>query len=140
MRVRPAGIPSTASACWTSNCSATERGPPLLFTSCSSRPIPFRPMVVAIDGPAGAGKSTVAKALAKALGLTYLDSGAMYRAVALQAMRDGGRPADHARALDVELTQSPDIRTPEVADAASRVATDPDVRAALVERQRAFLD
>ncbi|MFL5894862.1 MAG: (d)CMP kinase [Thermoleophilaceae bacterium] len=96
-------------------------------------------MVVAIDGPAGAGKSTVAKALAKALGFTYLDSGAMYRAVALRAMRDGGRPADHARDLDVELTQSPDIRTPEVADAASRVATDPGVRAALVERQRALL-
>jgi cytidylate kinase len=93
-------------------------------------------MVVAIDGPAGAGKSTVARALADALGFTYLDSGAMYRAVALQAMRNGGAPADAARALDTDLLTSPDIRTPAVSEAASKVATDPAVRAALVERQR----
>jgi cytidylate kinase len=96
-------------------------------------------MVVAIDGPAGAGKSTVARALAEDLGFTYLDSGAMYRAVALQTMRDGGPPAEQARALDVELLASPDIRTPEVSDAASRVARDPAVRAALVERQREII-
>jgi cytidylate kinase len=96
-------------------------------------------MVVAIDGPAGAGKSTVARALADELGFTYLDSGAMYRAVALQAMRNGGPAAEQARALDVDLLASPDIRTPEVSDAASRVATDPAVRAALVERQREIL-
>jgi cytidylate kinase len=96
-------------------------------------------MVVAIDGPAGAGKSTVARALAEELGFTYLDSGAMYRAVALQTMRDGGPPAEQARALDVELLASPDIRTPEVSDAASRVARDPAVRAALVERQREII-
>jgi cytidylate kinase len=96
-------------------------------------------MVVAIDGPAGAGKSTVARALADELGFTYLDSGAMYRAVALQAMRNGGPPAEQARALDVDLLASPDIRTPEVSDAASRVARDPAVRAALVERQREIL-
>jgi cytidylate kinase len=97
-------------------------------------------MVIAIDGPAGAGKSTVARAVARALGFTYLDSGAMYRAVALR----GGDP----RKLDIRLgervlvdgedvTQA--IRTPEVSEAASRVATDPDVRAALVEKQRALL-
>jgi cytidylate kinase len=96
-------------------------------------------MVIAIDGPAGAGKSTVARAVADALGFTYLDSGAMYRAVALQTLRDGGSPAEQARALDIELTKSPDIRTPEVSDAASRVATDPEVRAALVERQRELM-
>ena len=96
-------------------------------------------MVVAIDGPAGAGKSTVAKALAKELGFTYLDSGAMYRAVALQTLRDGGAPADNARELDLELTRSPEIRTPEVAEGASKVATDPAVRAALVEQQRALI-
>jgi cytidylate kinase len=96
-------------------------------------------MVVAIDGPAGAGKSTVARALADELGFTYLDSGAMYRAVALQAMRNGGPPAEQARALDVDLLASPDIRTPEVSDAASRVARDPAVRAALVERQREII-
>jgi cytidylate kinase len=96
-------------------------------------------MVVAIDGPAGAGKSTVARALADELGFTYLDSGAMYRAVALQAMRSGGPAAEQARALDVDLLASPDIRTPEVSDAASRVARDPAVRAALVERQREII-
>jgi len=93
-------------------------------------------MVVAIDGPAGAGKSTVARALAEALGFTYLDSGAMYRAAALQSLRSGKPAADEARELDTALLSSPDIRTPEVSDAASRVATDPAVRAALVERQR----
>jgi len=96
-------------------------------------------MVVAIDGPAGAGKSTVARAVAEALGFTYLDSGAMYRAVALQAGRSGRPPADEARSLDTSLLQSPDIRTPEVTEAASRVATDPAVRTALVERQRELL-
>jgi CMP/dCMP kinase len=96
-------------------------------------------MVVAIDGPAGAGKSTVAKALARELGFTYLDSGAMYRAVALQTLRNGGRPAENARALDLELTTSPDIRAPEVSEAASKVATDPEVRAALVEKQRELI-
>jgi CMP/dCMP kinase len=96
-------------------------------------------MVVAIDGPAGAGKSTVARALAKALRFTYLDSGAMYRAVALQALRSGGSPADEARALDTALLSSPDIRTPEVSEAASKVATNVDVREALVLRQRELL-
>jgi cytidylate kinase len=96
-------------------------------------------MVVAIDGPAGAGKSTVARALADELGFTYMDSGSMYRAVALQTLREGGSPADQARVLDVELTKSDAIRTPEVAEAASRVATDPDVRAALVDKQRELL-
>lgn len=97
-------------------------------------------MIVAIDGPAGAGKSTVARALADALGFTYLDSGSMYRAVALQALRNGSSPAEAARELDLELAKSPDIRAPEVSDAASRVAKDPDVRAALVEKQRALMN
>ncbi|HEX4718847.1 MAG TPA: (d)CMP kinase [Thermoleophilaceae bacterium] len=96
-------------------------------------------MVVAIDGPAGAGKSSVARALAEALGFTYLDSGAMYRAVALQSARSGKPAAEAARALDTELLSSPDIRTPEVSEAASRVATDRAVRAALVERQRELM-
>ena len=96
-------------------------------------------MVVAIDGPAGAGKSTVARALAEALGFTYLDSGAMYRAVALQALRSGRGPADEARSLDTALLSSGEIRTPEVSEAASKVATDPSVREALVERQRELM-
>src|SRR5215212_8965130 len=96
-------------------------------------------MVVAIDGPAGAGKSTVARALAEALGFTYLDSGAMYRAVALQALRSGRSPVEEARELDTALLTSSDIRTPEVSEAASKVATDPSVRDALVERQRELM-
>jgi CMP/dCMP kinase len=99
-------------------------------------------MLVAIDGPAGAGKSTVARAAADALGFTYLDSGAMYRAVALAAPRD---PASlriafaHGRVLLDGEDVSEAIRTPEISRAASRVATDPAVRAALVEQQRALL-
>ena len=105
-------------------------------------------MVIAIDGPAGAGKSTVARAVAERLGFTYLDSGAMYRAVALTALRDGGDPAGHAAALEISLGErvtvagedvTEAIRTPEVSGAASRVATDPGVRAALVEKQRELL-
>jgi cytidylate kinase len=106
-------------------------------------------MVVAIDGPAGAGKSTVAREAARALGFTYLDSGAMYRAVGLMAIRHGGPPADRAAELDIQLDDrvlangedvTDAIRTPEVAEAASRVATDPGVREALVRKQRELLD
>jgi cytidylate kinase len=97
-------------------------------------------MVVAIDGPAGAGKSSVARALAEVLGFTYLDSGAMYRAVALQSLRSGRPAVEEARNLETELLSSPDIRTPEVSEGASKVATDPEVRAALVERQRELME
>jgi cytidylate kinase len=105
-------------------------------------------MVVAIDGPAGAGKSTVARALAGALGFTYMDSGAMYRAVGLMTKRHGGPAAERARELVIELGESvrangedvtAEIRTPEVSEAASTVATDPEVRAALVDKQRELL-
>lgn len=103
-------------------------------------------MLVAIDGPAGAGKSTVARAAAAALGATYLDTGAMYRCVALARLRDPG--ADPA-ALDIGFDGdrvllggedvSTAIREPAVTEAASHVAVDPAVRAAMVERQRALL-
>ena len=106
-------------------------------------------MIVAIDGPAGAGKSTVARALARELGFTYLDSGAMYRAVALVSLEDPGRtPAEIAGALEVVLGErvllgardvTGEIRTPRVSARASEVAADPAVRAALVERQRALM-
>jgi len=105
-------------------------------------------MIVAIDGPAGAGKSTVARALARALGFRYLDSGAMYRAVGLMAGRLGGPAAERARQLDIRLGDrvvangedvTEAIRTPEVSETASKVATDPEVRAALVEKQRELL-
>jgi cytidylate kinase len=103
-------------------------------------------MLVAIDGPAGAGKSTVARAVARALGFTYLDTGAMYRCVALARLRDPH--ADPAR-LSIEvgdrvLLDGDDvtdaIRAADVTAEASRVAADPAVRAALVVRQRELLD
>lgn len=96
-------------------------------------------MVIAIDGPAGAGKSTVARAVAEKLGFTYLDSGAMYRAVALALVRDpDGNAAERASEIHIDF-DDPAIRAPEVSEAASRIAQDPQVRAALVERQREFL-
>jgi cytidylate kinase len=112
-------------------------------------------MVIAIDGPAGAGKSTVARALAEALGITYLDSGAMYRSVALAALRAGadlddgealGRlarsleisPAGGAVALDGEDVTAA-IRAPVVTAAASRVSVHPQVRDAMVTQQRALI-
>jgi cytidylate kinase len=105
-------------------------------------------MVIAIDGPAGAGKSTVARAVARELGFTYLDTGAMYRAVALAA---AGRLDDAARianGIDIEVGDrvridgqdvTEAIRTPEVSRAASRVAADPGVREALVAKQQAIM-
>jgi cytidylate kinase len=102
-------------------------------------------MVVAIDGPAGAGKSTVARSVADALGFTYLDTGAMYRSVALAAARRGLAAAEIAPSLRIGLGErvtidgedvTDAIRTPEVSEAASRVAADPEVREALVAAQR----
>jgi len=103
-------------------------------------------MLVAIDGPAGAGKSTVARAVAQALGFTYLDTGAMYRAAALARSERGEADLDRvviAFAGDRVLLDGKDvsaaIRTPEASQAASRLATDPGVRAALVAKQRALI-
>jgi CMP/dCMP kinase len=105
-------------------------------------------MVVAIDGPAGAGKSTVARELARALGYTYLDSGAMYRAVGLMTLRRGGAASERAEELELQLGErvtangedvTEAIRAPEVTEAASKVATNPAVRAALVRKQREML-
>jgi cytidylate kinase len=129
-------------------------------------------VLIAIDGPAGAGKSTVARALARRLGFTYLDSGAMYRCVALLALeRPASDPASLARSARIELgggvpggrddaeagahaagAERPrariilggrdvteTIRTPEVSEAASRVAADPGVREALVAKQRELI-
>jgi cytidylate kinase len=104
--------------------------------------------VVAIDGPAGAGKSSVAKALAERLGFTYLDSGAMYRSVALAALERGVEPAEIADALRIEVSDrvrldgrdvTDEIRAPRVSEAASQAAADPDVRRAMAEEQRRLL-
>ncbi|HEX2102795.1 MAG TPA: (d)CMP kinase [Solirubrobacteraceae bacterium] len=99
-------------------------------------------MLVAIDGPAGAGKSTVARAAADALGFTYLNSGAMYRAVALAGDRE---PASLHIAFDGDrvLLDGEDvterIRAAEISDLASKRAADPSVREALVAKQRELL-
>jgi cytidylate kinase len=112
-------------------------------------------MVIAIDGPAGAGKSTVARAVAAELGFTYLDSGAMYRSVALAA-REAGLDADDAAALGPLATGleidfdgrrvlldgrdvSEEIRRPEITADASRVSVHPVVREAMVARQQALI-
>src|SRR3954468_3706585 len=105
-------------------------------------------MVVAIDGPAGAGKSSVARALARELGFSYLDSGAMYRAVALSLAEKPGAAAERARDVTIELGErvlldgedvTDAIRGREVSEGASQIASDPGVRAALVAKQREML-
>ena len=104
--------------------------------------------VVAIDGPAGAGKSSVARAVAQRLGFTYLDSGAMYRCVALATLRRSAPPAEVAGQVSIELGDrvlldaedvTAAIRAPEVSEAASVVAADPAVRTAMVAEQRRLL-
>jgi len=114
----------------------------------------MRQLVIAIDGPSGAGKGTVARAVAKALGYRHVDSGAMYRAVGWKALRDGVPLDDEAAVAavadasridvsvdrvaidDADVTRA--IRTPEIDRAAAAVARLPRVRAVLVERQRAM--
>jgi cytidylate kinase len=112
-------------------------------------------MVIAIDGPAGAGKSTVARALAERLGFTYLDSGAMYRCVALSALERGVDVDDPvaagalAESLQIRLEDdrvhigrddvSIAIREPRISEASSRVSVHPAVRHAMVARQRELI-
>jgi cytidylate kinase len=116
-----------------------------------SAPVP----VIAIDGPAGSGKSTVARAVAARLGMPYLDTGAMYRAVAFAAKRHGIDPADAdpvgrlARDLQLDVAETVtvdgvdatiEIRSPEVTRAVSAVAANPEVRHELVRRQREWVE
>ena len=111
--------------------------------------------VVAIDGPAGSGKSTVARRVADRLSLDYLDTGAMYRAVAFEAIRRGIDPddtpavAELARQLDLTVGEkvmvngadaTVEIRGPEVTRAVSTVAANPDVRHEMVLRQREWAE
>ncbi|SMC57327.1 (d)CMP kinase [Sporomusa malonica] len=112
-------------------------------------------LIIAIDGPAGAGKSTVAKLVAQRLGYTYIDTGAMYRAVAWQVLTEGIDPASEAVAnlahkLDMKLTYvdgktevflnnqdiTDDIRTPEVSRLVPKVAQVPELRAVMLTLQR----
>jgi CMP/dCMP kinase len=112
-------------------------------------------LVVAIDGPAGAGKSTVAKALAARLGVDYLDTGAMYRAVTFRALRSGCDLSDAAavaalaRAVVIDMGErvyvdgddaTEEIRSAEVTAAVSRVAANSEVRSELRARQRAWAE
>jgi cytidylate kinase len=112
-------------------------------------------LVIAIDGPAGSGKSTVARAVAERVGLAYLDTGAMYRALAFEAMRRGIDPADAdpvaelARDIDLRVGDTVvvdgvdatiEIRSPEVTRAVSTVAANPAVRKEMVVRQREWVD
>jgi CMP/dCMP kinase len=105
-------------------------------------------MVIAIDGPAGAGKSSVARAAAERLGFTYLDTGAMYRAVAYRSSNDDADPAEVARSVELELGDrvrvdgedvTERIREPWVSETSSRVSSNPGVRAALVKQQRRLM-
>ena len=114
---------------------------------------PRKRVIVAIDGPAGAGKSTIARRDARKLGFLYIDTGAMYRAVALWALREGIDPADRLRmeplaaAAEIELSMdrislngedvTVAIRAPEVSDGASKAAVIPGVCRAMVAKQRA---
>jgi cytidylate kinase len=115
-----------------------------------------RRLIIAIDGPAGAGKSTIASALAKRLGYTNLETGAMYRALGLKAIEHGISLDDEAALHDlalqsrIELEPTPNgnrvildgheiteaIRTQQISDAASRVSVHPKVRVWMVDRQR----
>ena len=111
--------------------------------------------VVAIDGPAGSGKSTVARQVADRLGLDYLDTGAMYRAVAYEAIRRGIDPEDEptvaelARQMELSVAErvvvngtdaTVEIRSPEVTRAVSTVAANPEVRTEMVLRQREWAE
>lgn len=102
------------------------------------------PVVVAVDGPAAAGKGTLARRLARELGLPYLDTGLLYRAVARRVLLAGGLPTDPAaaeaaaRGLDAADLERGDLRGPEVDQGASQVAAQPEVRAALLDFQRDF--
>lgn len=116
-------------------------------------------LVIAIDGPSGSGKSTTSKGVAKALGLAYLDTGAMYRAIACAYLDAGVAPSDTAGVIaatlgaNVEISTDPDvervvvngvevtqrIREPEISAKVSAVSTIPECRENLVARQRAII-
>lgn len=104
------------------------------------------PLVIAIDGPAASGKGTLSQRIADAFGFAHLDTGVLYRAVGVAVLRAGDDPADTAAAAKAAYALDPDhpilqevaLRTDEAAQAASKVAAVPEVRAALLDFQRRF--
>ena len=100
--------------------------------------------LIAVDGPAASGKGTIARALGRHFGVSHLDTGALYRAVALGAIRagldldDGRAVSAKALALDLSLLEDPELRSASAGEAASRVSALPEVRAALLAFQRGF--
>jgi cytidylate kinase len=102
-----------------------------------------RPLVIAVDGPAASGKGTIARALAAHYGLPHLDTGLLYRAVALNLLQTGGDAASEfaaVRACDISQIDftDPELKSETVGGIASRISAYPMVRQALLERQRAF--
>lgn len=102
-----------------------------------------RPLVIAVDGPAASGKGTIARALARHFGLPHMDTGLLYRAVALNLWRWGGDPASEFEALRACAEIGPDpedeeLRTEPVSKIASAISAYPSVRAALLKRQQDF--
>ncbi|MCC7167091.1 MAG: (d)CMP kinase [Rhodospirillales bacterium] len=95
-------------------------------------------MIIAIDGPAAAGKGTLARSLAKRLGLAYLDTGLLYRAVGQKAQRQGLTPEEAAQSLTAADLDQPGLRSEEAGQAASKVAAIQEVRQALLAFQRRF--
>ena len=102
------------------------------------------PIVIAVDGPAASGKGTIAKALARHFGLPHMDTGGLYRAVALSMFRFGGNPGNEFEAVRAceGVAQvdpgDPELRSEAVSAIASRISAYPGVRAALLDRQRSF--
>jgi cytidylate kinase len=100
--------------------------------------------LIAVDGPAASGKGTIARALGRHFGVPHLDTGALYRAVALSALRagldlsDGAGVGAKAAALDLSLLEDPELRGAQTGEAASKVSALPEVRASLLAFQKAF--
>ena len=104
------------------------------------------PLVIAVDGPAASGKGTIARALAAHFGLAHMDTGMLYRAVAVSLVRFGGDPASEFEAVRAVAglaqvdADDPELRSELAGSVASRISAYPAVRAALLERQRDFAD
>ena len=114
------------------------------MTAPTRPPKPSKPVVIAVDGPAASGKGTIARALARHYGLPHMDTGMLYRAVALSMFRFGGDPASEFEAVracegtaQVDPTDT-ELRSETVSSIASRISAYPGVRAALLDRQRSF--